>query len=375
MELSTAGCIRQSVKIIKHNQAQTGAYLASPAFVHYRYAWLRDGTFVAYAMDRVGEHDSARRFYEWCSGVLLKHEQKARRAIAAVRSGEVSTDWDGLFLHTRYTVDGEEVEGEWGNFQLDGYGTWLWGLAEHIRMTGDVELIDRFRSAIELTLEYLQACWQLPNYDCWEEFGDRIHPATLAAIYGGCKSIARWLPERKGQLSVLCGLIETFVRENGTENGRFVKSLGNPAVDASLLWLSLPFGLAALDEPTMEETVRQMEQEIVRGRGVHRYPEDVYYGGGQWILLSAWLGWYYAQTGRTDEAGDILCWIESKWTEEGLPEQVQDHLLAPKAYGEWVERAGQPALPLLWSHAMYLVLAAELGLVDSIEKENGAPQR
>ncbi len=361
--MTTASLIRHSVDIIKQNQAKSGAYLASPAFVHYRYAWLRDGTFVAYAMDRVGEHESARRFYGWCADVLMKHSEKAWRAIATVEAGNVSADSHDLFLHTRYTVDGEEVAGAWGNFQLDGYGAWLWGLAEHVRMTGAVELIERFRPAVDLTIEYLQACWQLPNYDCWEEFGDRIHPATLAAIYGGCKVIAPVLPDRREQLLALCETIRQFIKERGTENGMFVKSLGNPEVDASLLWLSVPFAVVPPDNPLMAETVRRIEREIVSGQGVHRYPQDVYYGGGQWILLSAWLGWYYTRTERWGEARGILRWIESKWTEKGLPEQVQDHLLAPDAYGEWVKRAGDPALPLVWSHAMYLVLAAELGLV------------
>jgi GH15 family glucan-1,4-alpha-glucosidase len=362
--MATAAFVQKSIEIIRSNQADTGAFVASPAFAHYRYAWLRDGTFTAYALDRAGEHEHARRFYRWCGFVLQRHEQKARRAIAAVRSGEWTGGGNERFLHARYTVDGEEVKGEWGSFQLDGYGTWLWGLAEHVRMTGELEALDRLRPAVELTLDYLEACWRLPNYDCWEEFGDRIHPATLAAIYGGCRAMLPLLPGRAESLAGLCGSIRRFVLELGVENGAFVKSLGNPAVDASLLWMSLPFELVAVGDPIMNNTVLRIERELLRGHGVHRYPQDVYYGGGQWLLLSAWLGWYYARTGEREKAAEILGWIESKWTEDGLPEQVQDHLLAPAAYDEWVRRAGKPAVPLVWSHAMYVVLAAELGIME-----------
>jgi GH15 family glucan-1,4-alpha-glucosidase len=358
--MSTAVYVRKSVEIIRANQAGTGAFVASPAFVSYRCCWLRDGTFAAYALDRAGEHESARRFYRWCGFVLERHEQKARRAIAAVRSGEWAAGGNKRFLHTRYSEDGKEVEGEWGSFQLDGYGTWLWGLAEHVRMTGEKEWLTTLRPVIELTLDYLEACWRLPNYDCWEEFGDRIHPATLAAIYGGVRAMLPHLPERAVSLDRLCGTICRFVLAQGVEQGAFVKSLGDAQVDASLLWMSLPFQLVPPDEGVMANTVRRIEQELVRGHGVHRYAQDVYYGGGQWILLSAWLGWYYTRTGRRDRAAEILRWIESKWTAEGLPEQVQDHLLAPAAYDEWVKRAGMPALPLVWSHAMHLVLAVEL---------------
>ena len=45
-----------------------------------------------------------------------------------------------------------------------------------------------------------------------------------------------------------------------------------------------------------------------------------------------------------------------------LPEQVTGHLLAPASYDEWVERWGPIATPLLWSHAMFVTLAVELGL-------------
>ncbi|WP_254457133.1 hypothetical protein [Brevibacillus sp. HB2.2] len=84
--------------------------------------------------------------------------------------------------------------------------------------------------------------------------------------------------------------------------------------------------------------------------------------GGQWLLLSAWLGWYYVKTGRREEAEKIAAWIVSQRQVNGLPEQVQEHLLSPAHYEMWVERTGHPAVPLLWSHAMFLVLAAELGI-------------
>jgi hypothetical protein len=38
-----------------------------------------------------------------------------------------------------------------------------------------------------------------------------------------------------------------------------------------------------------------------------------------------------------------------------LPEQTGE-LLRPDRYRPWVEKWGEPASPLLWSHAMYLTL-------------------
>ena len=48
-----------------------------------------------------------------------------------------------------------------------------------------------------------------------------------------------------------------------------------------------------------------------------------------------------------------------------MPEQVSGHLLAPGSFDEWVERWGPVASPLLWSHAMFVILAVELGIAKA----------
>jgi hypothetical protein len=46
-----------------------------------------------------------------------------------------------------------------------------------------------------------------------------------------------------------------------------------------------------------------------------------------------------------------------------MPEQVTDHLIDAGFVADWVERWGPSADPLLWSSAMFLRLAVELGVV------------
>ena len=78
-----------------------------------------------------------------------------------------------------------------------------------------------------------------------------------------------------------------------------------------------------------------------------------YYGGGEWLLLTALLGLAEPEHGQ-----DRLDWIAAHATPDGgLPEQVQDHLLHPQTFDEWVAKWGPPPSPLLWSHAMFLTLA------------------
>jgi GH15 family glucan-1,4-alpha-glucosidase len=114
------------------------------------------------------------------------------------------------------------------------------------------------------------------------------------------------------------------------------------------------------------ELVAKVERSLVSpGGGVHRHLEDEYYGGGEWLLLTAMLGLAYVDYGRLDDARECLDWIERHARDDGdLPEQSQDHLLRPDRYQPWVEKWGPPPSPLLWSHAMYLRLCHALGGVS-----------
>jgi GH15 family glucan-1,4-alpha-glucosidase len=137
-------------------------------------------------------------------------------------------------------------------------------------------------------------------------------------------------------------------------------------VDASLLGLCVPYGVVAPDDPLMLRTVEQIELTILRDGGLHRYAADSYFGGGEWILLTAWLGWYYTAliAKRPDRKAELETKIQNcrKWIEahagnhQYLPEQVAENLNVPSYYSTWAERWGEIASPLLWSHASYIIL-------------------
>ncbi|MBI5929234.1 MAG: glycoside hydrolase family 15 protein [Chloroflexi bacterium] len=344
-----------SIRIIRAGQASGGGYVASPTFSQYGYSWLRDGTWIAYAMDVVGQHDSARRFYEWVGRTLSNYQAHVADLVAKLGRGETLLESD--YLPTRFTLDGAQEADEWPNFQLDGYGTWLWGAVEHIRLTDAPDFWQKLRPAITLTVAYLNALWQSPNYDCWEEHRDQIHMSTLAAIYGGLKAVQQIEPMLVP--NQLPHHIRTYALQHGiASEGHFMKYLGNAEVDANLLWTALPYGLVDIHDPIFTKTLAKIERDLhYPDGGVYRYRADVYYGGGEWLLLAAWLGWAYVELGRRSEAQQILHWIEAQAYPTGeMPEQVSEHLLAASHYPGWVERWGTSACPLLWSHAMYLIL-------------------
>lgn len=376
---------RASVEVLLSNQASSGAFPACPSFPTYRYSWLRDGSFIAYALDRVGEHAAARRFHRWAAAALVGQSSRLKELqIKLISGSQLSAD---DFLPTRYLLDGSAQPDDWPNFQLDGYGAWLWGLAEHLELAGDDGAIEESRPAVALVLDYLRNCWHLPCFDCWEEHGNQVHTSTLACLAGGIVSLARHTGDRAA--SVLAAEIRNHLLSHGVSKGRLTKFCGRQGdrmvrlrdarvnspvsvgaeVDASLLWAAVPFGVLDPLDPVMTSTVAEIERTLAVGGGVRRYAQDTYYGGGLWLLLSAWLGWYYCRTGRIAEARSCLAWIEAQADEAGhLPEQVSYSLVDPASLRPWVEKWGPVAKPLLWSHAMYLCLRTEL---DAREEERG----
>lgn len=364
---------RRSIEVIQNHQSSTGAYVASPNFPMYAFCWLRDGSFTAYAMDRVGQHESARSFFYWAARTIQRHGWKVKRILEMLKQGKQPREQD--YLHTRYTLQGEETKNKWWNFQLDGYGTWLWALNEHWVKSGDEDFIREMTESIDLPVNYLSALWNIPNYDCWEENPDSLHPYTLAAIYAGLRAAEKMTQElglgkRAWAESNLPESIRRFIVDHGVRDGVLVKKISlplekettpndrEPAVDASLVGVAIPYCLLSPEDPIVQTTIARIETDLHRpGGGVYRYRTDTYFGGGEWILLSAWLGWYYIQTGELEKANTLLKWIENQADEQGyLPEQVTAHLLIPDRYAEWESRWGPVAKPLLWSHAMYLIL-------------------
>lgn len=353
----------RSIEVIVTNQDASGAYLASPSFPVYRFSWLRDGAFIADAMSRAGQIASAEAFFKWCAKVVLDRRDRIESLIARGQAHQPIDPKE--FLHARFTVAGEESGQDWTNFQLDGYGAWVWALDAHLKRHG--RPVAPFLEGAALSTRYVAAFWCYPSYDWWEEHLNERHSSTLAALYAGLAAAATWEEvggNERETVATAAAAIRDTVRADAASLGHLAKWLGADDVDASLLAAGVPFGLVTPDDPLMTATVDAIESALVVDRGVHRYLKDTYYGGGRWLLLAALLGWHYTRVGRTDLAWAELTWVAQQATALGdLPEQVLDGVLNAAWVDEWVARWGPVATPLLWSHAMFLTLALELGAV------------
>lgn len=359
------------------NQHPTGSFVASPDFPEYQYCWLRDGSFIACALDRAGETDAANNFHLWAASALAGVGELM--AQAAARHGAGLPLESSMMPPARFSLAGSAVADDWPNFQVDGYGTWLWSVERHLQAAGAGALPSALAPAVDSAARYIAAVGQAPCYDVWEESGDHVHTSTLACVYGGLAAASRLLAD--DHYAEVAGQLRQSLTERAREQGYFYKSDHSDQVDGSLLWLCEPFQVVAADDASFVETVRRIIADLQLEGGIRRYPDDVYYGSGAWPVLTASLGWVNVASGDLAGACERLDWVAGHVDEQGrLAEQFGGERRDPEHYEEWARRWGPPAADLVWSHAMYVVLAAEVaaGRLNSpgppLDQDGGPPQ-
>ena len=252
---------------------------------------------------------------------------------AKARSAEAFFVWtarivlDERGFKARYRLDGSDDDtGTWPLRQLDGWGS---GSGYPTRSTSATSVgRTRWSSAAGRTADYLEREWRSPSVDWSRRSAKDAH--ALACVEAG---LGAWGIE-------------------AVDSARWPRTDWTHA----LLCLAWPFGLA-------DGIVERVRRVLSPGGGGHRHPDDVYYGGGEWLFPDG-----AARVAPELEEGDE----ESARTSTGsrlhagpdrpAPEQSQDHLLHPETWRPWVDKWGPPPSPLLWSHAMFLDLALALGV-------------
>jgi GH15 family glucan-1,4-alpha-glucosidase len=317
-----------------------------PDFVRsggYGFVWGRDLAFIVLAFLAAGRRDLAEAALRW-----LPHAQEP----------------EGLWLQRHWT-DGS-LAPSWCTHQLDETGAILFAYEAAWRALGDQALDHTLWPSVRRAADFLLGTIEddgLPcvTADLWEEREGR-HAFTAAAVHGGLRAAACFARRHEPSLADTYDAAAEEIREAierelwSDFHGRYLRSLGDPTLDASLFGLAWPFAAVAPGGERMRATVAALEAELAGADGsVARYAGDTYAGGHRWVLAALWLGLWHRQAG--DEAGleRALRYAVTAQTGLGLlPEQVTE--------------AGEPAwvIPLAWSHAMFLLAARpDLGLVSS----------
>src|SRR5579863_7785405 len=296
--------LQESIDAILRNQSPSGAFIASPDFNQYHFCWLRDGSFSAFALDRAGEFEASARYHAWVNDAIGGISGIIDDVIDKMLRGEKLDPT--IMPPARFALDGTSVIDDWPNFQIDGYGTWLWSLGQHLHQSNQTSVPKEWRSSVARAARYLATFALTPCYDVWEENGTAVHTSTLASVYGGLSTAAELLDDLDLQQSARA--VQDRLREAIT-NGVYVKSSENSDVDASELWLLAPFHAVDANDGTFAETVATIEDRLTLDGGIRRYSTDVYFGSGAWPVLTASLGWYAVMAGDVPKAKRCLDWV------------------------------------------------------------------
>jgi glucoamylase len=321
--------------------ASTGAVIAAPEldpdFVDsggYGFVWPRDLGFLVLAFLASGRGDLAERALLWLP---------------------TAQEESGVWLQRHWT-DGT-LAPAWCDHQIDETGTVLFAYEAAWRELRDESLDETLWPSARRAADFLLTTLEDQGIPCstadlWEE-RDGCHAYTAAAVAAGLDAAASFAQRHEPGAEAAFADAAASLRRAldrcfwSDEHGRYLRTLGDPTVDVSLLGLAWPFRAVEPSSPRMRATAAAIARALARpGGGLLRYEDDAYVGGNPWVLASLWLGLYRRQIGDDGGLLRALDYARRVATPLGLlPEQVTED--------------GRPAwvVPLAWSHAMFVLCA------------------
>ncbi len=356
---------------ISRKDTRRGIIVASPSKEdpNYYFHWVRDAALVMRAVDRY----------------LPDNKTKAdlfTDYIELVRYIQNVNSYTGLG-EPKYNPDGSSYKGPWGRPQNDGpalRAITLIHYANKLIRNGQKDLVSESlyslknpeKSVIKKDLEYVSHNWRNADFDLWEEVkGTHFYTrmAQRSALYLGAdlaiemgdKFAAEWYLMQAKKINV--ELDRHWSAEKGyilaTINWVDGLSYKHSNLDSSVIlavnhaWLpGLSFGPT---DPRVFKTYQAIANAFKNiypinktgpGVAIGRYPEDQYYSGNPWFLLTNAIAEYLFTIGNNSEAQSFLERIKMHIDRDGrMSEQYS------KANGYMLG-----ARDLTWSYASVLTI-------------------
>jgi phosphorylase kinase alpha/beta subunit len=273
----------KSAQILDSLRYSNGLFAASRHDVGtgYNVAWIRDNVYAAIGMETVSKTKAVAAFHTLLD-IFLKHEYKIDWAI------KESPDSSFKYIHARYHPETlEEFHEEWGNKQHDAVGAFLFKVGELERKGIKVLRNRHDKRVIKKLVQYLESIeyWHNPDNGMWEE-NEEVHASSIGACLAGLEQIKHivYVPKHlidKGRDA----LNRLLPCESETKN-----------VDLALLSLIYPYNIVTPEQA--KHIVENVEEMLVRNKGVIRYTGDKYYdanGEAEWTFGFPWLAIIFKQ--------------------------------------------------------------------------------
>lgn len=364
---------KKSMLIIKAHTDRRGGILASGDSSifnygrdYYCYCWPRDGAYAIWPLVRLGLHDEARKFFEFCRDIIHKDGYLMHKYLP---DRSIGSTWHPLVHGNRRELA----------IQEDETAIVVIMLGEYLKLAGDRDFVELMfstlvRPAAIFMSNFIDDATDLPHasYDLWEEkfltstyttavtYAALEVAAKLAESFGYPEDAVNW---REASKRIESGMHLLYNSERKAfRKGILLEPDGSikhdDTLDVSSFYGMMLFGPQSL-KPEMEKTGVAIESILLdksKSGGAPRYEGDNYMRkapdslGNPWFICTLWMAQHYYDSGNIERAKKILDWTASKTTPSGiLSEQVNPD------NGEQVSVS-----PLVWSHAEYINTVLDL---------------
>ncbi|MBI4146875.1 glycoside hydrolase family 15 [Candidatus Woesearchaeota archaeon] len=247
----------------------------------YHRVWIRDNIYTLLGHEAIGSWQVAEKTIHALLDILKKHEYKIDWMI---KQPHPKDKW--RYIHPRYEPDGKEIWEEWGNKQNDAMGALLWKIGD-LHNKKKLKLRKGDKEIIQKLVDYLQAIeyWHDADNGMWEE-NEEVHASSVGACLAGLLAVQDIVNVPLHMIAHGEQALRTLLpKESVTKD-----------VDLALLSLIYPYNIVTPKE--REAILRNVEQHLIREKGVIRYVGDKYYNNGkeaEWTLGLPWLATIYKQ--------------------------------------------------------------------------------
>ena len=301
----------------------TGAMIAAPTTSlpetpggdrnwDYRYSWIRDSTFMLWALYTLGFDEEANDFFYFVADVAEAEEGQLQVMYGI--GGESRLEEQELEHLSGYDHAKPVRIGNGGAYNQDQHDVWGAVLDSiYLHTTSRDQLPDRLWPIIKRQVETALERWQEPDRGIWEVRGEPKHftssklmcwvaadrGARLARIRADARMAERW--------EAAAAKIHADICEHALDHrGVFVQHYDTTALDASVLLMPLVRFLPAAD-PRIRDTVLAIADELTEEGLVLRYRVEETDDGlsgeeGTFTICSFWLVSALSEIGEVERA-------------------------------------------------------------------------
>jgi len=277
----------------------------------YRYAWIRDSTFMLWGLYTLGFDEEANDFFYFIRDVASKTDGEMQIMYGI---GGEETLTEEMLLHLDGYEHAQPVRvgnGAYAQKQHDVWGALLDSIYLHTKSRDG--LAESTWEILREQVDHAIAAWREPDRGIWEVRGEPQHfTSSKVMCWVACDRGARLARlredhERSERWQLEADLIHADICENGIDDrGVFTQHYDTDALDASCLLIPLVRFLPPDDERVIA-TVNAVADDLTLNGLVQRYKVEETDDGlageeGTFAICSFWLVSALAEIGDHDRA-------------------------------------------------------------------------